>query len=534
MNLLEKFDEIFAKQRESVAITGNLGHITYRRLDEWTRAIGSELRRMGLGKNDVVSVETANKLEAIVLLLGIVRSGAAYCVIPADYPEHRRTLMRSKVGAKAVLGSAEFRRLTASGLAEEVLPEPAIREEDSLLYVIFTSGSTGEPKPVAIEDRSIRKIAGHAEFYAGTVMGQFAPLEFDASVYELFGGLLNGMTLRMVDKEESLDFDLLPAILAELDTAFLTTRLFNLYVDECPEALSRLELILTGGERGSADHLKRAARSSRVLHVYGPTETTVFATRYAVRGDETEIPIGQSFDGGRLLVLNEEGVPAVPGQPGELVIADSGLMRAYIGEPEANEKAILVIGGVRYYRTGDSVYEDRDGNLVYVERRDRQVKIAGYRVELGEIERCAQAYGLRRDCVAHYDGSRLILLITDDVEPEGLRSHLKSRLPHYMIPSVKYAAQVPMNGNGKTDAKALTAIREEAEAAADAGTDILGVVEKVLRSPVVPDKTFLDLGGDSIQAMEIIWELGGKGYELDLDLLFRCTLEEIVDHVQAS
>jgi len=539
VDLLARLSNVFLTHSDQAAIVSTEVSLTYGQVDSITQQVAAGLTRQGIGAENVVTIETSSKLEAILLLLGVVRAGGAYCVIPEDYPEHRKQLMRTKVGAAASLRGLEeagaawpLNQEAAAAVADvdssvvepEAAAQPVERREDSLLYIIFTSGSTGEPKAVAIEDRAIWKIVDHKPFYAGQVIGQLAPLEFDASIYEIFGGLLNGMTLRMISKDESLDFDEIPSLFEQLDCVFLTTRLFNLFVDEMPEQFGKVKLVLTGGERCSIQHLHTAARYCQVWNVYGPTETTVYATKYEVKGDETEVPIGRLFDQGQYLIVDEQGNAVPRGEQGELCISDSGLMRGYIGDEAANARVFLIQEGRRYYRTGDLVFENEQGDMVYIERKDRQVKISGYRIELGEVERCARAFGLTKDCLAHYDGKRLYLFVTDQIDLEELRLHLRSRLPEFMIPTVKVVDQIPMNANGKTDTKAI-------QAAQTSSGEVFATINRVLNGEAVLDKTFLDLGGDSIKAMEIIWQLGGKGYQLDLDMLFSRTIGEIVEYV---
>ncbi|MCR8644640.1 non-ribosomal peptide synthetase [Paenibacillus sp. N1-5-1-14] len=521
MNLLEYFTKIFNIYQDKRAIVTNDGVFTYRQLNSITSQIASHLISQGIGEEDVVTIETGDKLTAILMLLGVVRAGAAYCVIPEDYPEHRKEQMRAKVDVKWTLTDLSF-------ITNEAKCEPLLisRNPDSLLYVIFTSGSTGIPKAVAIEDKAIHKIVNHPSFYAGEVIAQLAPLEFDASIYEVFGGLLNGMTLRLISKDDSLDFEVMSQLLDEVDCCFLTTRLFNLYVEELGEDLRKLSLILTGGERCSVKHLTQASQYCKVYNVYGPTETTVYATKYEVKGHEAEIPIGQLFDHGSYLIVDAEKQAVALGQQGELCISDSGLMRGYIGDDAATEKVFFEQDNKRYYSTGDIVYVNSDDHIVYVERKDRQVKIAGYRIELSEVENCAYSYGLQKECYAHYDGKRLYLYVKDQVDLESFRQHLRSRLPDYMIPTVKVVDIIPMNTNGKTD---VHAISENPQLTPD--HEIVDVVKNVLKSEIDLGMTFLDLGGDSIKAMEIIWQLGSKGYQLDLNMLFSRTLGEIVDNV---
>ncbi|MHC5269004.1 AMP-binding protein [Enterococcus sp. LJL98] len=453
MKIISQLLETINRIPEQIALVEGSRKLTYRQLDEITQQVAGYLLDKGIKKNEVVTVETADRFEAICLMLGVVRAGGAYCVIPMDYPESRKEKMRAKIHSVLQLQSLQEIR-EVQGKAGVINGE---REEDSLLYIIFTSGSTGEPKAVGIQDKAIEKIVSHAPFYEGKVIGQFAPLEFDASIYEVFGGLLNGLTIQIVYKDDSLDTDIIPELFEELDMVFLTTRLFNLYVDECPTAFQQLSLVLTGGERGSLSHLKEAGRYCRVMHVYGPTETTVFATSYEIHGKEQELPIGRSFaDYGQLLILNEAGEAVKKtGEQGELYIHDGGLMKGYIGDPTATEKVMTRFEGIAFYKTGDIVYQNEENELVYIERKDRQVKVSGFRIELGEIEKNAKTFGLEKDCLAHYDGKHLNLFIQDSIDLSELRTYLRSKLPGYMIPVIKKVDYIPMNKNGKTDMEAM-------------------------------------------------------------------------------
>jgi non-ribosomal peptide synthetase component F len=453
MKIISQLLETIHRFPEQIALIDGGRKLTYRQLDEMTQQVAAYLLDRGVQKNEVVTVETTDRFEAICLMIGIVRAGGAYCVIPMDYPESRKEKMRAKINAILQLHSLQVigdEQRNTSEISDE-------READSLLYIIFTSGSTGEPKAVGIQDKAIEKIVSHAPFYEGKVIGQFAPLEFDASIYEVFGGLLNGLTIQIVYKDDSLDTDVIPELFKELDMVFLTTRLFNLYVDECPTAFQQLSLVLTGGERGSLSHLKEAGRYCRIMHVYGPTETTVFATCYEIHGKEQELPIGHSFaDYGKLLILNEDGeIVKKIGEQGELYIHDGGLMKGYIGDLTATEKVMTRFEDRVFYKTGDIVYQNEENELVYIERKDRQVKVSGFRIELGEIEKNAKSFGLEKDCLAHYDGKHLNLFIQDSINLSELRMYLRSKLPGYMIPVIKKVDYIPMNKNGKTDIEAM-------------------------------------------------------------------------------
>ena len=517
VDLGRRIEEALRAAGHRAVVVGGSRSISGVELERTTRVMARRLMDGGAGRGGVVSIRQDDRTDVIVSVIATLRAGAAFCVVPRSYPEERVAMIHDAISPVQVL---EEPLGVEEHLGDTAATEPdggylPVREPGDLAYVIFTSGTTGVPKAVQIADRGVHYIADRPELYHGGVIGQLAAMQFDASVYEILGGLLNGLTVRLLDVEGlvSPDGD---ELLASVDTLFLTTQLFNLLSTRSPDALASVGLVLFGGERASAPHVRAFAGRTSLLHVYGPTETTVFATAWPVRGVfDDNVPIGHAIDGATVLVVDDAGDPVVDGE-GELLVGGAGLMLGYRDNATAVDP-VTEASGVRYYRTGDRVARRSDGLLTHLGRRDRQVKVSGFRVDLAEVEAAAaRIEGVEQAVAAHVDG-QLRAYYTGMPSSAEVRDGLRAVLPRYSVPVVERVSRIPLTPNGKTDLGALAA-----EAVRTAGADlVLRTVREVLQVEVAPDSaTFVELGGDSIAAMDVVWQLDKAGVRVDvLDLL---------------
>jgi fengycin family lipopeptide synthetase D len=513
--------------RAAVVGLDGTGVVTGNELERRSRVAAHALLGTGAGRGSVVSIRQEDRTEIVVSVLAALRAGAAFCVVPLAYPEDRVRLIHDRIDPVRIVVASLDADADVDADAD-ALPE---RTPDDLAYVIFTSGTTGTPKAVQIADRGVQYIADRAELYVGETIGQLAAMQFDASVFEILGGLLNGMTVRQLDVETLVGPDG-EAVLAAVDTLFLTTQLFNLLSARSPAALAAVGLVLFGGERASARHVRDflaarrdaerrtehgASRTPRLLHVYGPTETTVFATSWEVEGpfDDT-VPIGRALDGATSVVLDDDGAPVLDGE-GELLVGGAGVMLGYRHDGAATDAAVVRIDGVPHYRTGDRVQIASDGLLTHLGRRDRQVKVSGFRVDLAEVEAAAAALdGVQQVVAVQVDG-QLRLYATGTATARALRTHLRATLPRHSVPTVERVRTIPLTPNGKTDVEAL--VEEAFQASSD--EMLRAAIVRVLQVETVPHQaTFVELGGDSISAMDVVWQLDKAGIRVDvLDLL---------------
>jgi amino acid adenylation domain-containing protein len=419
--------------------------------------------------------------------------------------------------------------------AEPSSPQIDARPTDPL-YVMYTSGSTGTPKGIAVSHRAVARLVIDTDYVAlgpGSIVAQAANLGFDASTFEIFGALLNGATMVGIDKSTLLSTHELGVLLREqgITAMFMTTALVHHHALLDATVFGSLETLLLGGEVadvGVMRRLLRAAPPARLVNVYGPTETTTFATFHVIRevpDDATSIPIGRPIANTSVYVLDEQGWPVPLGEVGELVIGGDGVANGYVGRPELTATRFAAdpfdtsTKDARMYRSGDRARVRADGTIEFIGRLDDQIKLRGYRVELGEIESVLREHP-KVDAVAIVaqngatpSDKRLVAFVggDDDELDVELRAWLGPRLPTYMIPAVfVIMPQLPISPNGKIDRKALVPPPMdgqglgERERVRDVAARIWAEVLEVSATGVADDADFLALGGHSLLAMQIV------------------------------
>jgi fengycin family lipopeptide synthetase E len=397
---------------------------------------------------------------------------------------------------------------------------------------MYTSGSTGQPKGVCIPQRAVLRLAfaDYVQVGRGDCIGQAANAAFDALTFEIWGALLNGAAVHVLRREEVLD----PARFAEqlragrFNKLFLTTTLFNRFVQLDPALFAGLDTLVVGGEAVDAGPVAAVLRHGRPRHLlngYGPTECTTFATTYEVETVEAgaTIPIGRPLSNTTAHVLDGLGAAVPVGVAGELHIGGNGLATGYLNRPELTaERFIAHPEFGRLYRTGDLCRRLPDGNLVFLGRLDQQIKLRGFRIEPGEIEACLmRVEGLRQAVVVPRTSATgeacLVAYYTAaiDIPAAPLREHAQGCLPHYMVPAAFMQLEaLPLTRNGKVDRAALPSLDENAKGLdRNAPERSLNATETTLcaiwrdvmgRSHVGPNDNFFDLGGHSLMAVRMI------------------------------
>ncbi|SIA81224.1 Probable peptide synthetase NRP [Mycobacteroides abscessus subsp. bolletii] len=521
---------------ETVALVCRDRSWTYRELDQITNRIAYLLAGNGAGPGEVVGLLVPRSGEAIIGLLAILKTGAAYLPIDPAHPDERIKFMMSDAGPVAVLTTADlgsrFDGLDVSvieiddplidGQPSSALPTP---EPDDLAYMTYTSGTTGVPKAVAVTHHNVTQLvdAVRADLPArpGEVWSQWHSLVFDVSVWEIWGALLHGGRLVVVPESvASSPDDLHELLISEKVSVLCQTPSAAGMLS--PERLESTTLIVAG-EACPPELVDRWATSGRtMINAYGPTEATIYA---AMSGPLTPgsgvAPIGSPVPGAALFVLDKWLRPAPEGVVGELYVAGNGVAPGYAHRSGLTASRFLACPfggpGSRMYRTGDLVQWGEDGQLQYLGRADEQVKIRGYRIELGEIQAAlARLDGVEQAVVIAREDrpgdKRLVGYIMGTADPVEARSALAERLPAYMVPAaVVVLDALPLTVNGKLDKRALPAPEYRS-----VGTDYRapsGPVEKILADiyaqvlgvdRVGVDESFFDLGGDSILSMQVV------------------------------
>lgn len=550
--LLQQFEAVAARHPEAVAVVDTAGTLTYSDILAEAKALAAELGRQGVRRGDRVAVISERDATFVVRALAVMLAGAAYVPITPDTPEHRRARILEDAGITVVLtAQTTWARSPSRASPDPVLAHPAPLAPvgpDDVAYVIYTSGSSGDPKGVMVPHRALANLCVWNARLSGMSSADrcaaYCSFMFDVSVAELFTPLLVGASVYVVPSSVRGSVHDLGRFFADhaITVATLPTRVGELFMTHVE--VQSLRVLTVGGEK-----LRIAVRRPyTILNGYGPTETTVYATAYEVRGDETDIPIGTPADNTWAYVVDSH-LRLVPlGEEGELLLAGDGIARGYLGKPDLTREVFVpnpFATGERdavAYRTGDRVRWLPDGALAYLGRRDRQLKVRGFRVEPEEIERCFAAHPAVDRCVVvvrEEGGERHLVACcvsegsdgTDEpgVDAAALRELARTRLPPFMVPEeILVVRALPLTPNGKTDTAALLALRGRSSPVPQAPRDdvereLLGVFRAILkREDLGVSDGFFDSGGDSIRAMQLFAEIEGRfGGGLPMSVLFQ-------------
>ncbi|HEX9942197.1 MAG TPA: amino acid adenylation domain-containing protein [Thermoanaerobaculia bacterium] len=434
--IADLFAEQVAGRPEAVAVSSEEGDLTYAELDRRAGRLARRLASLGVGPEVVVALAAERSLAALVGLLGIVKAGGTYLPLDPSYPAERLAWMFADAGARVLLGSPDLVLEIPAGIqvlplaadpAETGGPEPAPPPMDALLYVMYTSGSTGRPKGVAVTNRNVVRLVRESRFAdlgPEQVFLQLAPISFDASTLEIWAPLANGGRLVLFPwRRVSLE-DLGPALERwEITTLWLTAGLFHQMVDYRLDSLRSVRQLLAGGDILSPARVRRALEElpgTNLINGYGPTEMTTFTCCHPMASPEevaAPVPLGRPIGNTRVHVLDGEMQPVPVGVWGELYAGGGGLSRGYFGRPGLTAERYVpdpFVGepGARLYRTGDVVRVRADGRIEFAGRQDGQVKLRGFRVELGEIESALARHPEVREAVVAMredDGDRRLV-----------------------------------------------------------------------------------------------------------------------------
>jgi amino acid adenylation domain-containing protein len=521
----------------AVAVRAVDGVLTYAELEVAANRVAWSLAARGIGRGDLVGVCAPRTSELVVVLLGVLKSGAGYVPIDPGYPADRVAFMIEDSRVGAVVRTLDD--VAWSGREDR----PASDAPDDTAYVIYTSGSTGRPKGVVIEHRQAAAMVSWARrvFADGELACVLAAtsVSFDLSVFEVFAPLVTGGTV-VLAPDNVLD-------VIEHPERYRDVTLVNTVPSAARELLAanavppQARTINLAGEPLSPE-LVRALYAHPVVDVvnnlYGPSEDTTYSTHAVTDPAHDRTPIGVPVDGTSAHVLDANLRPVPLGAVGELYLAGAGITRGYHARPALTAERYLPdpFGTGRMYRTGDLVRWRTDGMLDYLGRADDQVKIRGHRIELGEIDTVLRAHPDVADAVVvaheHHSGTaQLVAHVVpagDAVDPAALTAHLREKLPAHFLPSAYVTLpELPLLPNGKIDRTSLPAPDREPRRTrrpprtdmerfvANVWCEVLGVAD------VGADDDFFSLGGHSLLATRVISRLSAHtAVDLPLRLVF--------------
>ncbi len=528
---------------DAVAVVCGDEQLTYGALEWRANQVAHRLRAAGVGADTLVGLCVERSLQMVVGLLGILKAGGAYVPLDPQYPAERLRYMLTDAQVAVLLTEqALLPQLPVSAVPRlrldqdwaefaafpGAVPPPAVATPDHLAYVIYTSGSTGAPKGVMVPHRGLANLAREQtqlfDLTPESRVLQFASLSFDASIFEIMMALTNGASLYLARREvlmspqdlfEFLNIHAVSVVL--LPPSFLAAQAVH--------DLPALKTITVAGEPCPFDlPLRWSSPGRRFFNLYGPTEDTI-CTTYDDCTDDGQPTIGRPIANTQVYVLDGQRQPVPCGVPGELYIGGVGVARGYLRRPELTAERFIAdpfseTPGARLYRTGDWVRYREDGQLEFLGRIDHQVKLRGFRIDLGEIEgvlgqhpAVAQAVAMVREdtpghpqLVAYVLAQRGLTLSTSE-----LQRFLRDRVPDYLVPAAwAVLAEWPVTPNGKVDRDALPPVSVQPEAAYAAPTTPLERVLAQLWSGVLGldrvgiHDNFFELGGHSLLAVQLI------------------------------
>lgn len=556
--------------------------LTYLELEESSRAVAEWLIGRGVRRADIVPVVMVKGWEQVVAVLGVLRAGAAYCPIDAKTPERLMRELLDRCGAKTILVQSyakpdfgEQPSLAVLDVDQAAAPSvnslPATGASPAdLAYIIYTSGSTGQPKGVMIEHRSalntvldINERVGLGE--ADRVF-DISSLSFDLSVWDIFGALNAGAALVIPEasvRPEPLQWlaDGMRHDVTVWNSVPALAEMLAEIAGERPE-LGRppVRVFLLSGDwipTKLPGWLRRIWPDARVIGMGGATEASIWSNIYEI--DEVDpgwrsIPYGKPLKNQTMVVLDDRLDIRPPWAVGHIYIGGSGLARGYWRDEERTAERFIrhPETGERLYWTGDLGRYWPDGTIEFLGREDRQVKVQGFRVELGEIETAIRTHPAVRECVVSVDAApggqrRLVSLVVSKpdqpADSQSVASHLRARLPYYMIPGLIHVVErLPLTPNGKVDVARALAMRpapepQAAERRADTPLtkQLAELWAELLQVPAVDqDTNFFTLGGNSLLALRMVNRVRTDfGVDLPLGRAFEApTIREFADCVE--
>ncbi|MGH9968411.1 MAG: amino acid adenylation domain-containing protein, partial [Pyrinomonadaceae bacterium] len=594
----ELFEVQVEKTPDAVAVVYENATLSYGELNRRANQLAHYLRELGVGPDERVAICAQRGLEMIVGLLGVLKAGGGYVPLDPAYLVGRLRYMLEDSAPVVLLTERRWQEVFSGvgeklavveldGAAQSWHKQPATNPQpigvgltpEHLAYVIYTSGSTGTAKGVMVEHRQlinyVAAISDKLGVEEGWSYGLMSTFAADLGHTVMYSSLLSRGTLHVVPRAESMDGKRFGRYCQErrIDCVKITpTHLQALLGEDGGEECIPERCLVFGGEALTPElvmRVKSLRPGCRTYNHYGPTECTVGALSEVVAeisGEEAEgkevIALGRPLANMRVYVLDGSGEPAPVGVVGELYIGGAGVARGYLNRAEVTAERFVSDrfaegGKARMYKTGDLGRWLGDGTIEFVGRNDFQVKVRGYRVELGEIEAClkeheavCEAVVLAREdssgdkrLVAYYTSTEANREGSESLGVEPLRQHVSAKLPEYMVPAAYVRLEkLPLTPNGKLDRKALPAPKEDAYGGARDYEEPVGEIERavaeiwaeVLKVERVGRRdNFFELGGHSLLSVRVIAHMRRAGLEVDLQALFATpTLAELASGME--
>lgn len=569
------FSQQAERTPEAIAVACDKNELTYQELHHRSNQVASYLIENGVIPGTLVGISLDRNVDLLVILLGVLKTGAGYVPLDPEYPVDRLNFMLEDAELTYLISQPNYiQRLSTvenSFLIQALLTEssgqptknPSVNiTGGAICYVIYTSGSTGKPKGVMVPHSSVSNFLQSMVETPGIATTDkllaVTTLSFDIAVLELYLPIISGAQVVIGTRGDVVDGNKLKGLMEQYEITMMqaTPATWRLLCNEDWQGSDQFK-ILCGGEAFPPDLISELLkRSGQLWNMYGPTETTVWSTCHLLTSDEHNPSIGTAIANTDLYVLDEFFNVVPDGIPGELYIGGEGVTLGYLNRAELTQEKFVqlpVTENKIVYRTGDKVCFIGDGTLQYFGRLDNQVKLRGFRIELGEIESSIRQHDSVKDCALAVQqksagDERLVGFLVasgEEIDIKSIRELLSQSLPAYMIPQhFMIIDELPSTPNGKLDRKALPLFefssqdkRNVVEPKTENQRLLVRIWEDVLKmNEVSIEDNFFDLGGHSLLANKIITQLRKElNISIPLTFLFEFpTLQLMADNLPSE
>lgn len=487
------FEDIVKKHSNKTALIHKDRKINFEELNKEANKIAHYLRSICIKRNDVIAVVVDKSFEMVEAILGIIKSGACYLPIDPSLPEERITYMIKNSNTKYIINNTKDKKLNIDveyiDLNDNRIKKQSdcnlenINNIDDMAYIMYTSGSTGKPKGCMNTHRGVIKLVkniNYLDLNKVEYIFMAGNLVFDSSLHETWLSMLNGITGILIEKNIVLTPDLYKQYFDKYKNvlAIFTTQLFHQYADNMPDMFKNAIYILSGGDvllSKYVDKVRKVCKNTNIINIYGPAECSAASTTQLVNDEfkNIDIPIGYPISNTKCYILDKCGKICPIGVMGELYIGGDGVGLGYLNRDDLTKKSFTNISLEsnsykieKVYKSGDIVKWLPKGNIAFIGRQDKQIKIRGYRVEISEIENIILKYNNIKEVKivlnkTEKDKNLVVYFVAKNkINIPHLKKKISNKLPSYMVP--KYYVQIPimpLKPNGKIDVQKLPDIK---------------------------------------------------------------------------